>query len=141
MFRGKRLMDLPAVPVAIAGPADADHSQPSGNMIEHLADGLADCIEHAAAAGAGLMLGIEPDALAVQMRWQTWSIGPRWAALMSGLPRTATRDVPGMISLRICRCLPLNSERSRNSPVMLPPGRAMLATSPASTGSISRSIP
>jgi hypothetical protein len=64
-----------------------------------------------------------------------------WVALMSGLPRTATRDVPGMISLRICRCLPLNSERSRNSPVMLPPGRAMLATSPASTGSISRSIP
>ena len=60
---------------------------------------------------------------------------------MSGFPRTATRDVPGMISLRICRCLPLNSERSRNSPVMLPPGRAMLATSPASTGSISRSIP
>src|SRR5437016_9017868 len=53
---------------------------------------------------------------------------------MSGFPRTATRDVPGTISLRICRCLPLNSERSRNSPVMLPPGRAMLATSAASTG-------
>src|SRR5258705_11330574 len=60
---------------------------------------------------------------------------------MSGFPRTATRDVPGMISLRICRCLPLNSERSRNSPVMLPPGRAMLSTRPASTGSISRIYP
>jgi hypothetical protein len=46
-------------------------------MIEHLADDLADCMEHAAAAGAGLMLGIEPDVLAGQMRWQTWSIGPR----------------------------------------------------------------
>jgi hypothetical protein len=95
MFRGKRLMDLPAVPVAIAGPADADHSKPSGYMIEHLADGLADCIEHAAAAGAGLMLGIEPDALAVQMRWQTWSIGPRWAAMMSGLPRNGDARRPG----------------------------------------------
>ena len=46
-----------------------------------------------------------------------------------------------MISLSSCRCFPLNSERSRNIPVMLPPGRAMLATNPASTGSISRSIP
>ncbi len=46
-----------------------------------------------------------------------------------------------MISLSSCRCFPLNSERSRNIPVILPPGRAMLATNPASTGSISRSIP
>ena len=63
------------------------------------------------------------------------------AALILKSPRTATRDALGRISLRICRCFPLNSERSRNIPVMLPPGRAMLAANPASTGSISRSIP
>ncbi len=46
-------------------------------MIEHLADSLADHMQFAATAGAGLMLKIEPDILTGQMRWQAWSIGPR----------------------------------------------------------------
>jgi len=46
-------------------------------MIEHLADSLADHMQLAAAAGARLMLKIEPDFLAGQMRRQAWSIGPR----------------------------------------------------------------
>jgi hypothetical protein len=45
-------------------------------MIEHLADGLADHMQFAAAAGAGLMLEIKPDVLAGQMCRQAWSIGP-----------------------------------------------------------------
>jgi hypothetical protein len=46
-------------------------------MIEHLADGLADCMERATAAGAGLMIEIEPYVLAGQMRRQACSIGPQ----------------------------------------------------------------
>jgi hypothetical protein len=46
-------------------------------MIEHLADGLADCMERAAAAGAGLMIEIESYVLAGQMRRQAWPIGPQ----------------------------------------------------------------
>jgi hypothetical protein len=37
-------------------------------MIEHLADSLADHMQFTAAAGAGLMLEIEPHVLAGQMR-------------------------------------------------------------------------
>jgi hypothetical protein len=46
-------------------------------MIEHLADSLADHMQFTAAARARLMLEIEPDVLAGQMRRQAWSIGPR----------------------------------------------------------------
>src|SRR5471032_3328715 len=75
-LRGGRLMNAPAGPAAITGPADADDSKPGRDMIEHLADGLADHMQFAA-AGAGLMLKIEPYVLAGQMRRQAWSIGPR----------------------------------------------------------------
>src|SRR6202165_2074538 len=50
-LRGGRLMDSPAGPAAIARPADADDSKPRGHMIEHLAEGLADKMRFAAAAG------------------------------------------------------------------------------------------
>src|SRR6202051_4965117 len=76
-LRGGRLMNSPAGPAAIARPADADNSKPRGHMIEHLADGLADHMQFAAAAGARLMLKIEQHVLAGQMRRQAWSIGPR----------------------------------------------------------------
>src|SRR5260370_42275371 len=76
-LRGGRLMNSPAGPAAIACPVDADHSKPCGHMIEHLADSLADHMQFAAAAGAGLMFEIEPHVLAGQMRRQAWSIGPR----------------------------------------------------------------
>ena len=74
---GGRLMNSPAGPAAIARPADADDPKPRGHMIEHLADSLADHMQFAAAAGARLMLEIEPHVLAGQMRRQAWSIGPR----------------------------------------------------------------
>src|SRR4029077_14882491 len=76
-LRGGRLMNSPAGPGAIARPADADSRKPRGHMMEHLADSLADHMQFAAAAGAGLMLKIDPDVLAGQMRLQAWSIGPR----------------------------------------------------------------
>jgi hypothetical protein len=41
-FRSGRLMDRPAGPAAIAGPADTDDPQPGWHMIEHLARRLAD---------------------------------------------------------------------------------------------------
>src|ERR1700733_10622683 len=71
------LINSPAGPAAIARPADADDSKPRGHMIEHLADSLADHMQFTAAAGARLMLEIEPHVLAGQMRRQAWSIGPR----------------------------------------------------------------
>src|SRR3984885_10347985 len=71
-LRGGRLMNSPAGPAAIARPADADNSKPRGHMIEHLADSLADHMQFTAAAGARLMLEIEPHVLAGQMRRQAW---------------------------------------------------------------------
>ena len=76
-LRCGRLVDGPAGAAAIARPADADDSKPRRHMIEHLADGLADYMQFAAAAGARLMLDFEPDVLAGQMLRQAWSIGPR----------------------------------------------------------------
>ncbi len=51
----------------------------------------------------------------------------------------ATREIGRMTSLSNCSCLPLSSGRSRNTPVMLPPGCAKLRTKPIATGSLSRS--
>src|ERR1700682_4340197 len=76
-LRGGPWMNSPAAPAAIARPADADDSKPRRHMIEHLADSLADHMQFAAAAGARLMLEIEPDVLTGQMRRQTLSLGPR----------------------------------------------------------------
>jgi hypothetical protein len=76
-LRGGRLMNRPAGPAAIARPADADDPKPRGHIIEHLADSLTDLMQFAAAAGARLMLEIEPHVLAGQMRRQAWSIGLR----------------------------------------------------------------
>lgn len=61
-------MDRAAGPAAIAWPADADDPQPCGDMVEHLADRLADQVQFAAATGTGLMPEIQPDVLARQMR-------------------------------------------------------------------------
>ena len=67
-------MDGPTSPAAIARAADTDHLQPGGHMIEHLADGLADQVQLAAAAGAGLVLDVEPPVLAGQVRGQARAI-------------------------------------------------------------------
>ena len=84
-LRGRRLMDRPAGPAAIARPADADDPQPRRHMVEHLADGLADQVQLAAAAGAGLMLDIEPHVLARQVRRQARPVGLRLGRLASWL--------------------------------------------------------
>src|SRR5258706_9017177 len=76
-LRGRGLMNSPAGPAAITRPVDTDDPEPRGHMIEHLADGLANHMQFTSAAGAGLMLKIEPNVLARQMRRQAWSIAPR----------------------------------------------------------------
>jgi hypothetical protein len=42
----------------------------------------------------------------------------------------------GIVSLRSSKCFPVNSCYRPASPVILPPGRARLATNPALTGSV-----
>ncbi len=69
-LRSRRLMDRAAGLAAVARTADTDDPQPGGNMVEHLADRLADQVECTAAAGAGLMHKIDPDIFASQMRRQ-----------------------------------------------------------------------
>ena len=62
------------------------------------------------------------------------------AALRPGTPKIAMRESRGTISLSSPICFPLNSGRSRNIPVILPPGRAKLLTYPFATGSLSKSM-
>ena len=61
------------------------------------------------------------------------------AALRSGMPKIAMRESSGTISFNNPTCLPLYSGRSRNIPVMLPPGRAKFFTYPFSSVSLSKS--
>jgi hypothetical protein len=57
-----------------------------------------------------------------------------------GFHRTATRETEGIASLSISSRLPLSSAEIKLIPVMFPPGRARLATSPAPTGSAMAAI-
>jgi hypothetical protein len=52
-----------------------------------------------------------------------------------GFERTATRIARGAATFKTSRFLPISSGVRRDSPVMLPPGRARVATRPLSTGS------
>src|SRR5207247_10813896 len=54
---------------------------------------------------------------------------------LKGVNKTPTCEILGMVSLRISRRLPLSSGESRVSPVMFPPSRASVLTSPAPRGS------
>jgi hypothetical protein len=96
---GRRLVNGPAGATAVAGAADADDPQPSGHMIEHLADGLADQVQGAAAAGAGVLLDIEPPVLAGQVFRQAWSIDlrPGFGGVLH------TRRKPGLSPCQIGR--------------------------------------
>ena len=53
-----------------------------------------------------------------------------------GVLDTATRDRVGTASFKSCRPLPARSGVWMVSPVILPPGRAKLATRPVATGSV-----
>src|SRR5256885_2083821 len=65
--------------------------------------------------------------------WISWN----WRTLeaLSGFQRKATRKTVGMASLRICSRLAPRSGPRMVLPVIFPPGRARLGTSPARTGS------
>src|SRR6266404_2756936 len=76
-LRGGRLINGPAGPAAIARSADADDPKPRRHMVQHLADGLPDGMKLAAAAGAGLLIELDPHVFTGQMRRQAWPIGPR----------------------------------------------------------------
>src|SRR5215471_18871826 len=60
-----------------------------------------------------------------------------WRTLeaLSGLKRKATREAVGIASLRICSRLVPTFGPTLVLPVIFPPGRARLGTSPARTGS------
>src|SRR5262249_53036823 len=64
-------------------------------------------------------------------------ISSSWRTLeaLSGLKRKATRETVGITSLRICSRLAPTSGPRMVLPVIFPPGRARLGTSPARTGS------
>jgi hypothetical protein len=72
-----------------------------------------------------------PAPAAVSIVFTSRSIGPD----LSELATTPTRRILGMTSFRNCIRLAAVSEPSVATPVTLPPGRARLCTSPASTGS------
>jgi hypothetical protein len=79
-LRGRRLVNGPAGPTAIARSADSDDPKPRRHMIEHLADGLTDQVQWAAAAGTGLMFDVDPPFLTRQRCSQARSINPRPAS-------------------------------------------------------------
>ena len=73
-LRRRRLVDRAAGAAAIARPTHADHPQPGGHMVQHLAHRLADRMQRATAAGAGAVFDIEADVLARQMCRKTGAI-------------------------------------------------------------------
>ena len=73
-LRGRRLVDGPAGPATVTRAADPDDPKPRRHMVKHLADGLANHMQRAAAAVAGLTPKIEPNVLARQVRRQAWPL-------------------------------------------------------------------
>ena len=78
-LRRQRLVDGPAGAAAIARPADTDHPEPCGHMVQHLAHRLADRVQRAAAAGTGVVRDVEADVLARQMRGKAGALAARLA--------------------------------------------------------------
>ena len=58
---------------------------------------------------------------------------------VSGSHSTAARESFGLLSTSISIHLAVKSGKSRNTPVMLPPGRARVAATPLAIGSVSKS--
>src|SRR5262249_31367049 len=59
---------------------------------------------------------------------------------VSGSHSTAACESFGLLSISISIHFAVKSGKSRNTPVMLPPGRARAAATPLATGSVSKSI-
>src|SRR4029453_17998894 len=72
-----------------------------------------------------------PDAAAAASASRNWGVFPG----LVGFQSTATRVSLGTSSLRSSSPFPISWSERRVGPVMFPPGRARLATSPAATGS------
>src|SRR5262249_41365981 len=68
--------------------------------------------------------------------WAADCVSCHWlgAPRLVGFQRTATRASLGVDSLRRFSRFPASSRASQPGPVMFPPGRARLVTSPCSTG-------
>jgi hypothetical protein len=66
-FWRRRLVDGPAGPAAVAWPADTDDPQAGRNVVEHLAERLADQMQRAATAGTSLVFDVQPDVLTFQV--------------------------------------------------------------------------
>ena len=85
-----------------------------------------------------LRLGNEAALLVPRRRVRSLSTLARCPAVE--VPKTATRESFGTVSLRSSRRFPLISGARVDNPVMFPPGRARLATKPFPTGSSSCAI-
>ncbi len=96
-----RLMDGPAGPAAIARPADTNDPQPRRNVVEHLADRLADLMQRATTAGASLALDVQPDVLAWQVGRQARPLRLRFAGF--GLDRREPGFDPCQIDLEVLK--------------------------------------
>src|ERR1700754_1208696 len=72
-------------------------------MVEHLADGLADQVQRAATAGAGLMLDIEPDVLPGQVRRQARPLVLGLGCISLGLGERKTGFDAGKIGVEVLK--------------------------------------
>src|ERR1700730_18127914 len=103
------------------------HQKRIGALLDHCNEGVVELIELRTATG----ISVRPNVSTAACNWASWA---GWEAL-SGFQRKATREREGMTSLRSCKRLPATSGPRMVFPVILPPGRARLDTSPAPTGS------
>jgi hypothetical protein len=89
--------------------------------------------------GSRTSIGVNPtpnDAGAIAWITANWPI----PAASAGSRRTAARVKLGAISLSSSSHFPLRLYSNARNPVMLPPGRARLATNPAPTGSMTSMV-
>jgi hypothetical protein len=114
-LRGRCLVDGPAGPAAIARPTDTDDPEACRHMVEHLAHRLADHMQRAAAAGAGLMLDIEPPVIARQVCWQARPLGQFWMAMRLGVG-DAFIEQPGVQLVIVLEPQPRREEAFTDQP-------------------------
>ena len=89
-LRSRCLVDGPAGPAAVARPANANDPQPCWYVVEHLARGLADQMEIAPTATAGLMIEVEPNIFALKMGGHPYS-HPTRLKTSDAFPMRSTR--------------------------------------------------
>jgi hypothetical protein len=70
-LRSRCLMELAAGPAPVLRASDTDDAEPGWNVVQNLADRLANLVDRAAAARTGLGFNIERHVLALEMVRQT----------------------------------------------------------------------